>query len=235
MFLKLFIEQYYNNKYHICMQQKPKRPADINKKAKTIVGIAIGENTQSPKTLPKPQLKGRAGGLIGGHARARVLSSRKRLEIAKKAANKRWKKMMKWEKELTQSDAQRETEGAKMPFLRFTKGDAKHDHTTWFRDVFFASLDWTPDTSKQGRDIEEARISIKVKILGENLGLLLMRLDHDPMRADNHNAPTTHLHYDNKTRGVLESKDLSGCVVALVSDDGNYSLEIFENASAAES
>jgi len=76
--------------------QKPKRPADMNKLAKSIVDIATGEDNSS---LKKPQPKGRAGGLVGGDARKRVLSPEKRKSIAKKAAETRWTKVKKAESE----------------------------------------------------------------------------------------------------------------------------------------
>ena len=69
------------------MTKKQKRPADMNKLAKSIVDIATGEAENS---LNKPNPKGRAGGLVGGKARAASLSPEKRKEIAQKAANRRW-------------------------------------------------------------------------------------------------------------------------------------------------
>jgi len=68
-------------------EQKPKRPADMNKLAKSIVDIATGEDD---KSLKKPQPKGRAGGIIGGNARARSLSPKRKKEIASNAAKSRW-------------------------------------------------------------------------------------------------------------------------------------------------
>ena len=77
------------------MAKKAKLPADLNKKAKSIVDIATGENegneTVSGKNAAAVAL-GRLGGLKGGKARAEKLSAKKRSEIAKKAAASRWKK-----------------------------------------------------------------------------------------------------------------------------------------------
>jgi len=73
-----------------------KRPADPNIKAKLIVDIATGENPDPIKDLkgknPAAVELGRLGGLKGGKARAAKLSAKKRSEIAKKAAQKRWGK-----------------------------------------------------------------------------------------------------------------------------------------------
>jgi hypothetical protein len=72
---------------------KPKRPKDINERAKLLVDILTGE-IESPdkKKDPAAVSLGRRGGLIGGKARAKKLSAKRRKEIAKKAAKKRWAK-----------------------------------------------------------------------------------------------------------------------------------------------
>lgn len=70
---------------------KPKRPRDANQRAKSIMEIATGERQDDDPN------KGRdpaavALGRKGGTARAKNLSAKKRSAIAKKAAEKRWKK-----------------------------------------------------------------------------------------------------------------------------------------------
>jgi hypothetical protein len=76
------------------MAKKTKLPADTNKRAKAIVDIATGESepqkTTDGKNAAAVEL-GRLGGQKGGKARAEKLSSKKRIEIAKKAAAARWK------------------------------------------------------------------------------------------------------------------------------------------------
>jgi hypothetical protein len=78
------------------MAKKPTRPRDTNQLAKSIVDIATGETEPAPVLQdgknPAAVALGRLGGLKGGKARAAKLSSKKRSEIAKKAANARWKK-----------------------------------------------------------------------------------------------------------------------------------------------
>ena len=69
----------------------PKRPRDPNQLAKLIVDLSTGEASESSSYSPK-QKAGRAGGLKGGKARAETLSAKQRSEIAKKAAEARWKK-----------------------------------------------------------------------------------------------------------------------------------------------
>ena len=64
-----------------------KRPRDPNQLAKNIVGIATGEVQEIPE---KPMSPAAELGRMGGKARAKGLSARKRREIAKKAAKTRW-------------------------------------------------------------------------------------------------------------------------------------------------
>ena len=72
--------------------QRRKRPRDPAQLAKFVVDIATGEVEDRP---PTPEERGKdpaasAMGKKGGAARARNLSKKKRKEIAKRAAQKRW-------------------------------------------------------------------------------------------------------------------------------------------------
>ena len=114
-----------------------------------------------------------------------------------------------------------------MPFLRFTKGDSPHDHRTWFRSVFFGDLNWRPGTSPQGLPMERAEVKLRVTINGAEIGLRPMQLDHIPRRALNNSAPTTHLHYDRKTRQALRSQNLTGHqIIVSRFGGGHYALEV---------
>jgi hypothetical protein len=75
-----------------------KRPRDPNQLAKLIVDIATGQ-VEDRKPMPEEQGKtaaavarGKAGGTKGGRARAMKLSPEQRAEIARVAAQTRWKK-----------------------------------------------------------------------------------------------------------------------------------------------
>jgi hypothetical protein len=75
---------------------KPKRPRDTNQLAWQIVQEATG---QAPVEPEKPDTRNQAavalsklGASKGGKARAENLSARKRKDIARRAANARWKK-----------------------------------------------------------------------------------------------------------------------------------------------
>ena len=77
------------------MAKTPKRPRDTNQLAKFIVDLSTGEINEpdiNKGKNPHAVALGRLGGLKGGKARAEKLSASKRKAIAKKAANKRWKK-----------------------------------------------------------------------------------------------------------------------------------------------
>jgi hypothetical protein len=74
-----------------------KRARDTTQLAKSMVDIATGE-TEDREPAPAVQGKdpaavslGRRGGLKGGKARADKLSPRRRAQIARKAAQARWK------------------------------------------------------------------------------------------------------------------------------------------------
>ncbi len=72
------------------------RTPDLNQVAKSIVDMAVGNPVHEEPLLPPDKnpaavALGRLGGLKGGKARAEKLSPKKRTEIAKKAAQARWK------------------------------------------------------------------------------------------------------------------------------------------------
>lgn len=73
---------------------------DYTQTAASIVSQSIGEGLFDGKPLPDPNegkdpkavARGKAGGLVGGKARAEKLTAKKRSQIAKKAAKSRWNK-----------------------------------------------------------------------------------------------------------------------------------------------
>jgi len=70
-----------------------KRPRDPNQLAKMIVDIATGEVEDTVSESKRhPIRKGRAGGLTGGKVRAAHLTPEQRQDIARLAAQARWKK-----------------------------------------------------------------------------------------------------------------------------------------------
>ncbi len=74
---------------------RPKRPRDLNVRAKLIVDIATGQvEDKDPDEGKNPHAValGRLGGLKGGKARAAKLTAEQRSEIARKAARARYAK-----------------------------------------------------------------------------------------------------------------------------------------------
>ena len=68
---------------------RPKRPRDMNQLAKRIVDLATGEADETPTPREK---RARKAGKVGGPARAATLTPERRSEIARLAAEARWKK-----------------------------------------------------------------------------------------------------------------------------------------------
>ena len=80
------------------MKAKKKRPRDYEPAGQVIVDIATG-NEDDREPSPEEQGKdpaavslGRRGVLKGGKARAASMTAKRRAEIAKKAAEARWRK-----------------------------------------------------------------------------------------------------------------------------------------------
>jgi hypothetical protein len=78
----------------LTMPKKHQGPKDFAETAFDVFQQAIGEapTEDKPEKNPAAVSLGRLGGLKGGKARADKLSPEQRSEIAKKAAQKRWKK-----------------------------------------------------------------------------------------------------------------------------------------------
>ena len=66
-----------------------KRPRDPVQLAATIIGLATGEITEAQVSADHVPGR-RAGGLKGGHARAKALTAARRTEIANAGAQARW-------------------------------------------------------------------------------------------------------------------------------------------------
>lgn len=79
------------------MAGKKKRPRDLNQLAASIVSAATDEDAEEarpdePEKDPAAVALGRKGGKKGGKARAEKLTPEERSEIARIAAQARWKK-----------------------------------------------------------------------------------------------------------------------------------------------
>ena len=73
------------------MAKNPKRPRDPNQLGKLIVDLSVGEVKEPDLVEDSPAVQfARQGGLKGGNARAATLTAKRRHEIARAAAEKRW-------------------------------------------------------------------------------------------------------------------------------------------------
>ena len=70
---------------------RPKRPRDPNQLGKLIVELSVGEAEEAAPPEPKKDPAAQALGRRGGAARAAKLDPQRRSEIARRAAQKRWK------------------------------------------------------------------------------------------------------------------------------------------------
>ncbi len=79
---------------HTPPKGKPKRPRDLNLRAKQVMEQSVGEYAPPPEPPKNPQAveRGRLGGLKGGRARAEKMSPERRNEIARQAVKARWSK-----------------------------------------------------------------------------------------------------------------------------------------------
>lgn len=75
------------------MPKRSSKPRDLNKLAAAIAAEATGEAPEEPPSDKNPHAValGRLGGQKGGKARAKALTPEQRREIAKKAAETRWR------------------------------------------------------------------------------------------------------------------------------------------------
>ena len=82
----------------LCMPKRSSKDHDFFTNARRVVEQAIGEHMDGTPLKdpdagknPAAVALGKLGGAKGGTARAKALSPKKRSQIAKKAANARWK------------------------------------------------------------------------------------------------------------------------------------------------
>ena len=68
-----------------------RRPADVIGTAVRVMRIAVGEETEDAPTDDGKNKAAQALGKLGGAARAKSMSAKRRKEIAKKAATVRWR------------------------------------------------------------------------------------------------------------------------------------------------
>jgi hypothetical protein len=134
-----------------------------------------------------------------------------------------------WSKKLSKTDAQRETSGGLVPYLRLTRSKLSpaEDWQTWFRDKFFAGQNWQPGTYGRETDIETCKVAFDVTIQGLALGKVSCEVTHGPHRWESNNTPNTWVHWPQKIQDFLHLNDLSGLPVKLTRHpDGRFSMAL---------
>ena len=135
--------------------------------------------------------------------------------------------MPSWWKKLSTTDAQQQTTGGLVPYLRLTSGSlATGNFQTWFRQSFFSCCSWHPGYFNN-KPVEEASINLQVTVQGQSLGNIMFTVTHDSSRQYNHNAPNTWLHWPPQMAAILQGTSYAGCRIVLSRDSTNaFSLEI---------
>jgi hypothetical protein len=72
------------------MPKRSRKNEDVAETAFRVVAEATGQTPPKRKKNPAAVALGKLGGAKGGNARAAALSPKRRSEIARKAAEKRW-------------------------------------------------------------------------------------------------------------------------------------------------
>lgn len=135
---------------------------------------------------------------------------------------------LQWSKNLSDTDAQRETSGGLVPYLRLTKSSLKtEDFQSWFRDTFFADAGWASGSFGRETDIETASVAMQVRVNGLNMGSKAFQVTHGPNRREKNNTPNTWVHWPPEIQSLLQSNDLSGHLITLKREpSGAYEMTI---------
>lgn len=134
---------------------------------------------------------------------------------------------LRWEKELSRSDAQVRTQGWPVPYIRLTRSGHAMDTQTWFRNVFFAGATWVPSYFGD-HAVEETMITFNVRMPGQNpQNRILMITHNDGRQQTGRSTPNTWVHWDDATRNELRANNYTGRRIVLErSQAGVFSLSI---------
>ena len=122
-----------------------------------------------------------------------------------------------WQKKnLPSSDAQKVSGNTKITgVLRLGDANFKIDRlkinrNTYFRDEVFGNLRWASELRNNNPSLEIAKCKFKVSTNVKNLGVLDLKISHDPDRiSDQHNIPTT-IHWGSVMISYLKKNSVIG-------------------------
>lgn len=124
-----------------------------------------------------------------------------------------------WKKQsLSRSDAQQTPAGTnptgnlKLSQAKFKVKGSRINQRTYFRNIVFAGLNWTPVSGTK----EEATADFELIIRGVNYGVYKLVISHDPSRVAGQNNTPTWLHW-GKAGSVIRNQNVSGCFLSLYS------------------
>lgn len=138
-----------------------------------------------------------------------------------------------WYKKLSKTDAQQETTGGLVPYLRLTMGSRGDDFQTWFRDDFFAGAPFVPGVFGK-ESVEIAKVPFDVTVKDVNIGTEIVTVTHGPARQNSNNTPNTWIHWSAKIEQILQLNDFSTRPVRITRDDhGAFHLDIDASADAS--
>lgn len=135
--------------------------------------------------------------------------------------------MTRWSKILSTTDAQQQTTGGIVPYLRLTSHGLRNGNfQTWFRQTFFNGCHWRPSLFNN-KPVEEAIVPFQVIIQGQIVGNINFTVTHDQSRQYNNNAPNTWLHWPPQISILLQATNYSGHQIVLTRNNQNaFTLEI---------
>ncbi len=121
-----------------------------------------------------------------------------------------------WTKKMSLTDAQKETSGGIVPYLRLTKSSLKEeDFQTWFRTKFFKNLTWVNQPFGREVNVEQSKVIFAVTFSGTIIGDIPFKVTHGSDRWEKHNTPNTWIHWPPKMQELLELNDMSGESIVL--------------------
>ena len=184
------------------------RRAKADSLAKTIFGSPEIELPSTP-TSTRPRRRGRPARPPGRRARRQAGPA------------------LSWWKRLTRSDAIRKPETShQRNYLILGKAGRPIDQKTWFRDTFFAPLEWRNERMRTGNIKEVTDVPFEVLVDDESIGEYELRVDHAPHRIANQNNAPTWLHWSTLL-DVIRTEDFTDWYVVLSRlTDGRYQLKL---------
>lgn len=137
-----------------------------------------------------------------------------------------------WTKKLKSSDAQQPTRAETKPTgkLRFSKERYGIESERWFRNDLFGDANWVEEV-RSGKTYEVTRVAFAVEFLDQNLGELVLTIDHALHRISGQKNVPTVLAWGHELMRQLRSRSyISKYVIIEKYEDGSYRLQIADDA-----